>query len=134
MLTSNRDNCQISSVFEPYISDRSERSMKNSKRTSARNSSLESYSHFSWILSYNAIDTSELNDSISIWDFTNEEVYLWGENPKNFSSKECVHPEDIKVKRYHSYLTKDDKMFFFNFNVFGKNTLFWAEVFGAFSS
>jgi hypothetical protein len=25
-------------------------------------------------------------------------------------------------------------MFFFNFNVFGKNTLFWAEVFGAFSS
>ncbi len=134
MLTRNRGNYQISSVFEPYISDRSEWSTKNSKRRSARKSSLDSYSHFSWILSCNAIDTSEWNDIISLWDFTNEEVYLWGECPKNFSSKECVHPEDIKVKRYHSYLTKDDKMFFFNFNVFGKNTFFWAEVFGIFSS
>ncbi len=134
MLTRNRGNCQISSVFEPYISDRSEWSMKNSKITSARKSSLESYSYFSWILSYNAIDTSELNDSISIWDFTNEEVYFWGEYPKNFSSKECVLPKDIKVKEKHFIIFREIWMISFNFNIFGKNTFFWAEVFGIFSS
>ena len=51
------------------------------------------------MLTYIVINICILNESISIWDYTDGTVYLWGECPKSFTSQEYVFSNDIKVQQ-----------------------------------